>query len=359
LVTDAKPPNAPEGLKSDLKAVLQWLEVKRPEDIGAKQHQLWARGFEQYLMEGKAPCPELSRSFNFFREQVEGIYQPATRFDKPVTEEMRAVYDQMLAFDEDISLPRPEKKPTPVALPPPPPAKPGAPINASQSVAETAEAPERAAPAIKVPAITAPVVKGILGFVTGFVSVFCLEALLFAGGGILSGQLLRSVGPGWFVMPIAAGIGGWIVFRNPDTAKAGLKYLVADLRSWRREYQIALAVAFAIGWIVGVVLGFFMSTAGRAPEYYPPTFATWILGSSQYFPLAGLASGLTGGLVGAAIIYVRKLLRSGEASLGSKAEDDIVAEIKRARANAATQPEATIVPRSSPHRGFQPPAAKN
>jgi len=202
-------------------------------------------------------------------------------------------------------------------------------------------------------------VKGILGFAAGFVLVLGFEALLFARGEIVSGHLLRFLGLGWFVVPIAAGFGGWIVVRKPEIAKAALNYLLTDLKSWRREHQIALAIMFLIGWTVGVVLGFFLSIVGGPPAYYPPTFGTWMLGSPQYFPLASLASGLTGGLVGAAIIYVRQLLRTGEASSGGKAEDDIVAELKRARANAQIPSEATTVPRGSPYRGLRPPAGRN
>jgi len=356
LVTDAKLPIASEGLKKDLDTVLQWLEVKKPDDIGTKEHQQWAAGFEQYLREGKVPSPLLARSFNFFREQVQAIKRTSPQLGKPITDDMRAVYGQMLAFDEDITLPRVEKKPAP---PPPPPLQPEASVKPTRPNADFLLVPDRADSAIKppaskpsanktsgfkVPEIKTPAIKGILGFLAGFVLVFGLEALLFGRTGGLSGYSSRGIGLGWLVMPIAAGCGGWVVFRDVDLVKGALKQLVAEFRSWPRDHQVALVVTFAIGWIVGVVLGFFVSILGR-PDYDPPTFATWALGSSVYFPLASLASGFAGGLVGAAIIYVQQLLRSGEAS-GQRGRQDVAVKVERAKTDASTSPvPSPAVPR--------------
>jgi hypothetical protein len=132
------------------------------------------------------------------------------------------------------------------------------------------------------------------------------------------------------------------MFRDVDLVKGALKQLVAEFRSWPRDHQVALVVTFAIGWIVGVVLGFFVSILGR-PDYDPPTFATWALGSSVYFPLASLASGFAGGLVGAAIIYVQQLLRSGEAS-GQRGRQDVAVKVDRAKTEAPT----SLVPSTAP-----------
>jgi len=351
LVTDAKLPIASEGLKKDLDTVLRWLEVKKPDDIGTKEHQQWAAGFEQYLREGKVPSPLLARSFNFFREQVQAIKRPSRQLGKPITDDMRAVYGQMLAFDEDITLPRVEKKPAP---PPPPLLQPEGSVKSTRPSADFALVPDRAASAIKppatkpsaiktsgfkVPEIKTPAIKGILGFLAGFVLMFGLEALLFGRTGGLSGYSSRGIGLGWLVMPIAAGCGGWVVFRDVDLVKGALKQLVAEFKSWPRDHQVALIVTFAIGWIVGVVLGFLVSILGR-PDYDPPTFATWVLGSSVYFPLASLASGFAGGLVGAAIIYVQQLLR----------RQDVAVKVERTKTDAPT----SAVPSPA---GTRPPAS--
>jgi hypothetical protein len=298
LMKDAKLPIAREGLKRDADTVLKWLGVKSPEDIGTEHHQRWARGFEQYLMEGKVPSASLARSFNFFRLQLQRINRSPHEVGEPITDDMRAVYDRMLATDEEIADFRSAYDAPPTA--PQQSEQPDKPVHTSR--------PDQAWAF----ATATPRLKGILGFAAGFVLIFGLEALLFGGVEILSAHRPRPIGLGWIIMPFAAGCAGWIVFRKVDFTKAArLKDLFAELRSWPREHQVALAIAFAIGWIVAVVIGFFMSISGT-PAYYPPKFGTWLLGSSEYFPWASLLSGLAGGIVGAAIIYVRQLLRIGD-----------------------------------------------
>jgi hypothetical protein len=274
LMTDAMMPTALEGQKRDLDAVLQWLEVEKPEDIGPEQHEQWEWGFKQYLREGKAPSDVLARSFNFFRDRLQGIERSSDPWDKPITDDMRAVYDRMLASDEAIGVFRGDRNPT---------------------------------------LVFTPLLRGVLGFVAGFVLMFSVEALLFGGTQFLSLERLRLIGLGWLMMPVAAGGAGWILFRRFELAKVGLTSIFAKFKSWPRQHQIALAISFALGWIIAVVLGYFASIAGR-PNYSPPTFAMWILGSSEYFPWASLATGFAGGVVGAAMICVRQLLRSGDAS---------------------------------------------
>jgi len=298
LMYDARRSTAREGLKKDADTVLKWLGVKGQEDIGSEQHQQWARGFEQYLLEGKVPSTSLARSFNFFRGQLQRINRSPYEIGEPITDEMRAVYDRMLASDEEIADFRSAHDSGPAVA--------QQLVQAGGSVGTSRPAQTRA------PDKATPMFKSILGFVVGFALIFGLEAFLFGGMDLLSGHRPRPIGLGWIVMPIAAGWAGWSVFRKVNFAKAArLKDFFVELRSWPREHQIALAIAFAIGWIVAIVLGFFVSIAGT-PDYFPRRFGTWLLGSSEYFPWASLASGIAGGTVGAAIICVRQLLRSGD-----------------------------------------------
>jgi hypothetical protein len=300
LMNDAELPIAREGLKKDADTVLKWLGVKDPEDIGFEQHERWARGFEQYLMEGKAPSAALTRSFNFFRAQLLRINKDPHEVGEPITKDMRAVYDRMLAADEEIADFRSSHD---SAL--------GAGQQSQQSVDKSRgeKRPLKLTPVFK---------RSSFGFVVGFVLIFGLEALLFGGTDLLSGHRPRPIGLGWMILPVAAGCVGWRVFRRGDFAKtARAKILFAEFSSWPREHQIALAIVFAIGWLVATVLGFFVSVAGT-PDYSPRRFGIWLLGSSEYFPWASLLSGLAGGIVGAAMIYVRQLLRSGDARITEK-----------------------------------------
>lgn len=70
-------------------------------DIGA--HEQFARGFEQYLMEGKAPSVELRSAFEKFRAWLISVYRRLTGLNVQISDEMRAVFDRMLATDEEIA----------------------------------------------------------------------------------------------------------------------------------------------------------------------------------------------------------------------------------------------------------------
>jgi len=67
-------------------------------------HEQFARGFETYLMEGKAPSIELRNAFRTFARWLSQIYQ-RMRGDLNVdlTVEMRQVFDRLLATEEQIA----------------------------------------------------------------------------------------------------------------------------------------------------------------------------------------------------------------------------------------------------------------
>ena len=103
LVRDAAHPNAPIGLGKDLRTVLSWLGVDKPEDIGVEQHEQWARGFEQYLAEGRAPSSALGAAFAKFKAWLTAIYRNLTELGRPIPDEIKGVMDRMLATDEEIA----------------------------------------------------------------------------------------------------------------------------------------------------------------------------------------------------------------------------------------------------------------
>jgi hypothetical protein len=66
-------------------------------------HEQFARGFEAYLMEGKAPSIELRNAFRAFARWLSRIYQVLRgRLDVNLDAEMRAVFDRLLATEEQI-----------------------------------------------------------------------------------------------------------------------------------------------------------------------------------------------------------------------------------------------------------------
>jgi hypothetical protein len=103
LIADAGRADAPRALKDDLTTVLKWLGVDKPEDIGTPHHEQFARGFEQYLRDGRAPSSALAAAFEKFKAWLTAIYRSLTELGTPISDEMRGVFDRMLATDEQIA----------------------------------------------------------------------------------------------------------------------------------------------------------------------------------------------------------------------------------------------------------------
>lgn len=104
----------PQAIKDDMAATLKWfgvpdlatwngytLDQKRP------YHEKWAESFEQYLFEGKAPSEELQPLFRRFRSWLVNVYKSLTHFMRSrnlqVNDELRQVFDRMIATDEQIA----------------------------------------------------------------------------------------------------------------------------------------------------------------------------------------------------------------------------------------------------------------
>lgn len=74
-----------------------------------KIHETWATAAEQYILEGKAPNRELQPVFNRFKKWLINVYKTIESFVKnnqyavPITDEVRQVFDRMLASEQQIS----------------------------------------------------------------------------------------------------------------------------------------------------------------------------------------------------------------------------------------------------------------
>ena len=94
---------------SDVQTTFDWFGVK---DLAAwdamslneqrENHEKWARGFEAYLYEGKAPSEELRGVFRRFRSWLKQVYQSLKNLNVELTDEVRSVFDRMFASDEQI-----------------------------------------------------------------------------------------------------------------------------------------------------------------------------------------------------------------------------------------------------------------
>lgn len=104
---DAESSDAPEQVKADWQAAQDWFAKNgHPVVDGVipvEAHEMWARGGERYLMEGKAPSSALQRLFETFRGWLLSIYKTVEALRAPITPEIRGVFDRLLATDEEIA----------------------------------------------------------------------------------------------------------------------------------------------------------------------------------------------------------------------------------------------------------------
>lgn len=111
-------PGAPAAVTEDMNRLLQWFGVpdlatwnSMSVDEQRPHHEAFARGFEAYLLEGKAPTPELAPIYQKFRAWLLNVYKQILQLAKgdasfalkvTLSPEVRAVMDRMLATSETI-----------------------------------------------------------------------------------------------------------------------------------------------------------------------------------------------------------------------------------------------------------------
>ena len=107
---------APDWVKNDWVAIKGELGIKDDGFIEREAHEKFARQFEAYAREGKAPRPELQSAFNQFRAWLTAIYRSVRRLlgDAELSADVRAVFDRLLASEEDIASARKRGAPEPV-----------------------------------------------------------------------------------------------------------------------------------------------------------------------------------------------------------------------------------------------------
>lgn len=106
----------PDWVKNDWAAIKDELGIKDDGFIEREAHEKFARQFEAYAREGKAPRPELQSAFNQFRAWLTAIYRSVRRLlgDAELSADVRAVFDRLLASEEDIASARKRGAPEPV-----------------------------------------------------------------------------------------------------------------------------------------------------------------------------------------------------------------------------------------------------
>jgi len=107
---DAASANAPDVLKEDVARIEKWFadngQPVTKGKIPTAAHELFARGYERYTMEGRAPSAELRNVFRQFAKWLKDIYNTVRALKAPITPEIRQVFDRMLATDAAIEASR-------------------------------------------------------------------------------------------------------------------------------------------------------------------------------------------------------------------------------------------------------------
>jgi ribosomal protein S11 len=70
--------------------------------VPVEAHEYFARGFERFTWEGQSPSMGLRHLFFRLREFMLELYRTATRFNAPITPEIRDVMGRMLVSDEEL-----------------------------------------------------------------------------------------------------------------------------------------------------------------------------------------------------------------------------------------------------------------
>jgi hypothetical protein len=95
---------ANEAYGQHWQTVADWLKIKEGQtELTRDQHEMFARGFEQYLQEGKAPTSALAQAFEAFKQWLAQIYKHADDLNVKINDDVRGFMDRMFATDEQIS----------------------------------------------------------------------------------------------------------------------------------------------------------------------------------------------------------------------------------------------------------------
>ncbi|WP_347288612.1 hypothetical protein [Bilophila wadsworthia] len=94
---------ADDSMRADYVTLMNWLDATEGEPLTREQHEQFARGFEAYLREGKAPSKSLESPFARFKKWLLRIYRQARQLNVELTDDVRGVFDRLLATDAEVN----------------------------------------------------------------------------------------------------------------------------------------------------------------------------------------------------------------------------------------------------------------
>lgn len=94
--------DAPAEFLADHATLRDWLGAEEGAPLTRGQQEQFARGFEAYLMEGKAPSVALKRVFFQAKQWLLRVYRSVRALNVELTDPVRAVFDRLLASEAAI-----------------------------------------------------------------------------------------------------------------------------------------------------------------------------------------------------------------------------------------------------------------
>jgi hypothetical protein len=104
---DIQQGRATDEMKRDFAVITQYLTDNAPGErvdglFTTDQHELFARSLEAYFYEGNAPSSELAVLYKRFKEWMKSTYASLKKLNAPLSDEVRDVFDRMIAGDEAV-----------------------------------------------------------------------------------------------------------------------------------------------------------------------------------------------------------------------------------------------------------------
>lgn len=94
--------DVPAQVKADWETTLRYLGVGARGDLKTEHHEKFARAFEAYLREGKAPSSRLEAVFTRFKLWLTDIYRTVSQLNVALNDEVRGVFDRLLATAAEL-----------------------------------------------------------------------------------------------------------------------------------------------------------------------------------------------------------------------------------------------------------------
>lgn len=94
--------DAPAQITNDMATLNAWLGREAGTAFTVDQHEQFARGWEAYLREGKAPSSALRRTFAAFKVWLTALYRSVRSLNVELTDDVRNVMDRIVASDAEI-----------------------------------------------------------------------------------------------------------------------------------------------------------------------------------------------------------------------------------------------------------------